>query len=270
MLRRLACAVVASLGLVVSVVGVAGCGGSSGAATAASASTNSTYTLMQINLCLSGLADCYRKVRYPAVVEEAVARIRSAHPDAVTFNEACSGDAALIARRTGYHMRFSAVIYFGKLLPCVKPGGRGLFGDAVLVRAGVRSSENHAFAAQAGPEQRRWLCVLTRTGVDVCTSHLASPDIAEVAANQPQCAELGRVLARRAGLGAVIFGGDVNRRRSCAPAGFWARSDRSAHQDPGSQQVYGTGTFRSPSVRVVPAVHTDHDVLLVGAHLMTR
>jgi endonuclease/exonuclease/phosphatase family metal-dependent hydrolase len=225
---------------------------------------------MQMNLCLSGLADCYRKVRYPAVVEEAVARIRSERPDAVTFNEACSRDAALIARRTGYHMRFSAVIYFGKLLPCVKPGGRGLFGDAVLVRAGVQSSENHAFAAQAGPEQRRWLCVLTRIGVDVCTSHLASPEISEVAANQPQCVELRRVLARGARLGAVIFGGDVNRRGSCAPAGFWARSDRSAHQDPGSQQVYGAGTFRSPSVRIVPALHTDHDVLLVSARWVTR
>jgi hypothetical protein len=270
MLRRSACAVVASLGLLVSMLGVAGCGGSSGAATAASVSTSSTYMLMQMNLCLSGLADCYRKVRYPAVVEEAVARIRSARPDAVTFNESCSGDAALIARRTGYHMRFSAVIYFGKLLPCVKPGGRGLFGDAVLVRAEVRSSENHSFAAQAGPEQRRWLCVLTRSGVDVCTSHLASPDIAEVAANQPQCVELRRVLARRAGLRAVIFGGDVNRRGSCAPAGFWTRTDGTAHQDPGSQQVYGTGALRSPSVRVVPAVHTDHDVLLVNARLVMR
>ena len=204
------------------------------------------------------------------MLEEAVAGIRSAHPDAVTFNEACSGDVARIARQAGYHARFSAVIYFGKLLPCVKPGGRGLFGDAVLTRDGVRSSENRAFAAQAGPEQRRWLCVNTRIGVDVCTAHLASPDIEEVAANQPQCVELSKVLARRAAAGTVIFGGDVNRLRPCAPAGFWTRSDEFAHQDPGSQQVYGTAAFHSPSVRVVPAVHTDHDVLLVGAHLTAR
>jgi endonuclease/exonuclease/phosphatase family metal-dependent hydrolase len=222
---------------------------------------------MQMNLCLSGLADCYRKVRYPGVVEEAVARIRAARPDAVTFNEACSGDVASIARRTGYRTRFSAVIYFGKLLPCVKPGGRGLFGDAVLVRAAIARSENHAFHAQAGPERRRWLCVLTRAGVEVCTSHLASPDIDEVAANQPQCVELRRILADRSGARAVIFGGDVNRRGSCAPVGFWTRSDASARQDPGSQQVYGVGAFRSPAVRVVPAAHTDHDVLLVSAHL---
>ena len=115
----------------------------------------STYTLMQMNLCLSGLAGCYGKVAYPAVVNEAIARIREAHPDAVTFNEACSGDVALIARRTGYHLRFSRVIYYGKPLPCVDPGGRGLFGDAVLTRAAIQSTDSQAFEAQAGPERRR-------------------------------------------------------------------------------------------------------------------
>lgn len=251
--------------------GVAGCGGSSGAATAASgsASAGSPYTLMQMNLCLSGLAGCYGRVKYPAVVSEAVALVRAAHPDAVTFNEACSGDVARIARRTAYQERFSAVIYYGKLLRCVKPAARGLFGDAVLVRAGAVSSENHAFRAQAGPEQRRWLCVLTRTGVDVCTAHLASGEVDEVAANGPQCAELRTLLAHRTGV-ATIFGGDLNRRGACAPAGFWRRTDASARQDPGSQQVYGTGALRSPSARVVPAVHTDHDVLLVSARLTPR
>lgn len=272
MLRRWASSAVPLLvavgfGLAVS---LAGCGGSSGAATAASASGPPPYTLMQMNLCLSGLAGCYARVKYPAVLDEAVARIHAAHPDAVTFNEACSGDVAQIARRTGYHARFSAVIYFGKLLHCIKPGGRGLFGDAVLVRDAIRSSENHPFRAQAGPEQRRWLCVLTRIGIDVCTAHLASPEIEEVAANAPQCAELRALLARRAVSRTVIFGGDVNRRPSCAPRGFWTRTDESGAQDPGSQQVYGTAVFRSPSARVIPAVHTDHGVLLVSAHLTAR
>ena len=83
----------------------------------------STYTLMQMNLCLSGLAGCYGKAAYPAVVEEAVARIREAHPDAVTLNEACRRDVARIARRTGYHLRFSRVIYRGEPLP-LRPTGR--------------------------------------------------------------------------------------------------------------------------------------------------
>ncbi len=226
---------------------------------------------MQMNLCLSGLAGCYAKVQYPAVLDEAVARIRELHPAAVTFNEACRGDVAQIARRTGYQVRFSTVIYFGKPLPCVKPEGRGLFGDAVLTRGAIESSQSQAFKSQAGPERRRWLCVSTRIGVDVCTAHLASPEADEVAANEPQCTELSALLERRrASARTVIFGGDVNRRPSCAPAGFWTRTDSSGRQDPGSQQVYGSGALRSPAVRVVPAVHTDHDVLLVRARLAAR
>ncbi len=225
---------------------------------------------MQMNLCLSGIADCYSKVKYPAGVEDAVVRIRAAHPDAVTLNEVCSGDVALIARRTGYHPRFSRVIYLGKPLPCVRPGGRGLFGDALLTRAAIERTESDTFEAEAGPERREWLCVSTRVGVEVCTAHLASDELDEVAANSPQCTELTALLARRAIAQIVIFGGDINRRSSCAPRGFWTRTDRSAHQDPGSQQVYGTAALRLPSAQVLPARHTDHDILLVRAHLTVQ
>jgi endonuclease/exonuclease/phosphatase family metal-dependent hydrolase len=248
-------------------VALTGCSRSSGtaAAVAAPRSTGSTYTLMQMNLCLSGLAGCYGKVQYPAGVQEALARIREAHPDAVTVNEACSSDLALIAHRTGYHLRFSRVIYHGGPLPCVHPGGRGLFGDAVLTKAAIESTDSQAFGAQAGPERRQWLCVRTLAGVDVCTAHLASHETDEVAANAPQCAELRALLARRAAARTVIFGGDVNRRPSCAPHGFWIRTDSAAHQAPGDQHAYGTGTLRSPAARVLPAAHSDHDVLLVQA-----
>ena len=244
-----------------------GCSRSSGRAAAVVRPAGSTYTLMQMNLCLSGLGGCYSKVDYPAGVDDAVARIREANPDAVTFNEGCSADVARIARRTGYHLRFSRVIYDGKPLPCVKPGGRGLFGDAVLTRAAIEGSESRAFEAQAGPERRVWLCVRTRVGVDVCTAHLAAPKPDEMAANAPQCAELRELLSRLAAARMVIFGGDVNRLPSCAPRGFWTRTDRSAHQDPGSQHVYGTAALRLPWAQVVPATHTDHDVLLVRARL---
>jgi endonuclease/exonuclease/phosphatase family metal-dependent hydrolase len=215
---------------------------------------------MQMNLCLSGLAGCHD----PAVVEEATADIRKAHPDAVTVNEACQGDVARIARRAGYHLRFSRVIYRGKPLHCVKPGGRGLFGDAVLTRAPIERADNHDFKAQAGIERRRWLCVTTRRDVDVCTAHLNTRVAAEVAGNDGQCAEVATILARRK---TFIFGGDVNRHRSCAPVGAWTRTDQSAHQAAGLQHVYGNGAFRSPTATVVPATHTDHDVLLVRAQL---
>jgi endonuclease/exonuclease/phosphatase family metal-dependent hydrolase len=222
---------------------------------------------MQMNLCLSGLAGCYRKVAYPAVVNEALGRIRKEHPDAVTLNEACRGDAARIARRTGYHLRFSRVLYRGKRLPCIDPGGRGLFGDAVLTRAAIESSANHAFKAQAGIERRQWLCVRTRGDVEVCTAHLNTRSTIEVGGNDRQCVELAAILAGRASTHTVIFGGDVNRRRPCARDAMWIRTDASARQAAGIQHVYGSGALRSPSAQVVPATHTDHDFLLVRAHL---
>ena len=249
------------------VLALAGCGRSSGTPAAARPAESSAYTLMQMNLCLSGLAGCYGKAAYPAVVEEAVARIGEAHPDAVTFNEACRSDVARIARRTGYHLRFSRVIYRGERLRCVRPGGRGLFGDALLTAAAVESTDNQDFEAQAGIERRRWLCVTTRVEVDVCTAHLNTRATTEVAGNDAQCVELAALLARRAGERTVIFGGDVNRRQSCAPDGAWTRTDSAAEQAPGLQHVYGSGALRSPSAEVVPAMHTDHDVLLVRAHL---
>ena len=228
------------------VLALSGCGGSPRARGAlAVPAAGSTYTLMQMNLCLSGLAGCYRKVAYPAVVQEAVARIGQAHPDAVTFNEACRDDVARIARRTGYHLRFSRVIYRAKPLRCIRPGGRGLFGDAVLTKAAIEATNNQDFKAQAGIERRRWLCVTTRAHVDVCTAHLNTRSTAEAAGNDAQCVELATLLARRAATHTVIFGGDVNRRHSCAPHGAWTRADSSARQAPGLQHVYGSHDLRT-------------------------
>jgi endonuclease/exonuclease/phosphatase family metal-dependent hydrolase len=221
------------------------------------------FGVLQMNLCLSGMAGCYGKVAYPAAVEEAVARIRAARPDAVTVNEACRGDAARIARRTGYHLRFSPVSTAAGPLRCIRPGGRGRFGDAVLTRAAVERSESRDFAAQGGAERRRWLCATTRSGIDVCTAHLATRSPVEVAGNEAQCSELAAILARRAAARAVVFGGDVNRRRPCAPDGLWARTDGSAAQAPSLQHVYGSSALRGASAQVIPATHTDHDVLLV-------
>jgi len=262
------------------ILALAGCSGSSGtrALLAAGAprsggpaavppAAGSAYTLMQMNLCLSGLASCYAKVAYPAVVEEAVTRIRETRPDAVTFNEACGKDVALIALRTGYHLRFSTVIYGGGPLRCIRPRGRGVFGDAVLTKATIESSDSQAFASQTDIERRRWLCVTTRVGIEVCTAHLSERTPMGAAGNDAQCAELSALLARRAATRTIIFAGDLNRRSSCAPTGFWTRTDSSAHQDPGPQQVYGTAALRLPSTEVVPATHTDHDILLVRAHL---
>jgi endonuclease/exonuclease/phosphatase (EEP) superfamily protein YafD len=220
-----------------------------------------------MNLCLSGLADCYQQVAYPAALDEAAALIRRERPDAVTFSEACSRDVARIAARTGYHFRFSRVIYDGAPFECVDPGGRGVFGDALLTRAAIIDTDNHAFVTQTSIEHRRWLCVTTRVRVDVCTAHLDTRGGVELAGNNAQCPELAAILAHRPAARAVIFGGDVNRRSSCAPAGFWTRTDTAAPQSAGLQQVYGSVGLRAPTATVLPFAHSDHDALLVRARL---
>ena len=237
---------------------------------AVSRAAASSFRLMQMNLCLSGLAGCDGAAGYPAVVGEATAWIREARPDAVTFNEACRGDVATIARRTGYHVRFATVIYGGEPLPCLHPAGRGLFGDAVLTSAPIVESQSRAFTAQVGLEQRRWLCLTTRLDQTVCTAHLSTRRTSSsVATNDAQCAELEAVLARHAAARPVTFGGDVNRAGSCAPDGVWTRTDRLADQDPGVQHVYGSAAaYGSPSAQVLPAQGSDHDVLLVTARLV--
>ena len=71
------------------------------------------YTVLQMNLCLSGAAACFGRTAYPSVVDEAAAQVVEQGAAAVTLNEACSGDAAELARRTGHRIRFSAVLSHG-------------------------------------------------------------------------------------------------------------------------------------------------------------
>ena len=224
-----------------------------------------------MNLCLSGQAACYPRTAYPAVVDEAVDQVLRQDAEAVTLNEACRGDAAEIARRTGYRMRFAAVLVRGAPLPCVDPGRRGVFGLAALTRARIRDAQDQPFATHAGLEERRWLCVTTAGALNVCTAHLGTPGaVGASRANDAECAELRAVLARYDAAGATVFGGDVNRRSPCAPSDMWVTDDTAATQTAGIQHIYGSRSLPDPVVGVVTATHTDHDFLLVSTGLDRR
>jgi endonuclease/exonuclease/phosphatase (EEP) superfamily protein YafD len=226
------------------------------------------YSLLQLNLCLSGLAGCYAGT---PVVDEAVTRITAVQPDVVTLAEVCRGDVERIAAATQRSFRFVTVVYDGAPLPCVRPDGRGVFGNAVLTASPITAARDAAFAAQSDLEERRWLCVDTADGVRACTAHLgvaASP--VDAAANAAQCTELSAVLAEGGPDATTVFGGDLNRQDSCAPPGTWTLRDSDATQSPGIQHVYGSGRWLlQPGARVLPMTHTDHDGLLVHALLDT-
>lgn len=230
-------------------------------------SSSGRFELLQMNLCLSGAAGCFDDTEYPKVVDEAIARIDELEPDAVTINEACSGDVADIAAATGYHMRFATVIYGGEPFPCVDPGDRGVFGNAVLTAAPIRRSRDAAFTTQSGPEERRWICATTTERVSVCATHLSTRGGTDgPATNDAQCAELTRILRRFGRQGPAIFAGDVNRDPSCAPDGWWTLTDAAAEQLPGIQHAYGTRRwFGAPRAEIHAATYTDHDFLLATA-----
>jgi endonuclease/exonuclease/phosphatase family metal-dependent hydrolase len=233
--------------------------------------SGTSYTVLQMNLCLSGMAGCYPRTSYPAILDEAAAQVVDHEPQVVTLNEACSGDARTMATRTGYHLRFAAVRNGASTLPCVKPGGRGVFGIAVLTKAPIVSSRDRAFRVQAGFEQRRWVCASTTDDVTACTAHLSTRSTSrESSTNDAECRELRGVLAGYDATGTTVFGGDVNRQAPCAPPTMWATEDGAAAQLSGIQHVYGSATLDAPSARVTAAVHTDHDFLLTAGRLHAR
>lgn len=225
--------------------------------------TRPGFAILHMNVCLSGQAGCYGETDYPSVVDETVERIAENRVDAVTLNEACHGDVAAIAERTGYDYRFVMARYAGAPLPCIDPEGRGLFGLAVLAAEPIRSASQGVFPVRDDPEERRWLCVTTAHQVDVCTSHLSTGADGTGLNNARQCEELSALLdARR---NPTVFAGDVNRRGSCAPPGFWTLTDARASQAPGIQHAYGS--LSSPSLELEETEFTDHDALVVRARV---
>jgi hypothetical protein len=221
-----------------------------------------------MNLCLSGSADCYARTAYPAIVDEAAERILEHDPGAVTLNEACSADAANVAWRTGYHIRFTAVLFHGAPLRCVEPGHRGVFGLAVLTKDSIRTSDDQAFAVHAGLEERRWICATTAREITVCSAHLSTRASTESRrANDAECLELRSILGRYDEAGTTVFGGDVNRRKPCVSDRMWGRRDVRATQLPGIQHIYGSTSLVQPLTRVAAATYTDHDFFLATGAL---
>jgi len=232
-----------------------------------------SYSLLQMNLCLSGVAGCYPGTHYPAVVDEAIGKIRAQHPDVVTIVETCSADAEHIAHATGYHLAFGTVIYKGAPLPCVDPGDRGVYGITLLTRRAQVAVDDQPYQAQNGNEQRRRVCATTVGGVTACVTHLAVRDAdpagPDSLANDGQCAEFGQLLAHYARFGhPVIAAGDMNRQTSCAPHGFWTRRDTASDKTTGLQHAYGNqARLHRAAARVLPMSYSDHNALLVQARL---
>ena len=231
--------------------------------------------VLQLNLCSSGIADCYTG----RSTAEAADVIRAEVPDLVTLNEVCEDDVSTLR---------------GALADVV-PGGAGTSafqaardartGDAYRCRNGRpygigivsrwpsvpgSSPDGGIYPAQDGtdPEQRAWLCldVAATPAVAVCTTHLAYTT-REIAG--AQCRYLfGTVVAQRRvrdGAAPLVLGGDLNLGSgdspdltSCLPAGS------AVADDGGQQHVVATPELLVDSSRTIDLRDsTDHPGLLV-------
>jgi endonuclease/exonuclease/phosphatase (EEP) superfamily protein YafD len=106
------------------------------------------------------------------------------------------------------------------------------------------------------------LCVRDE-GVWICGTHLSVRGFGFAPVNDAQCVELAGFLSRLSRFRPALVAGDLNRRDTCAPSGWWSESDEQASQRPGVQHVYGDGRLEVRSVEVHPTSTTDHDALVV-------
>jgi endonuclease/exonuclease/phosphatase family metal-dependent hydrolase len=246
----------------------------------ASSDTGGTFVrVLQMNLCDSGIAECYTNGRS---VSRAAAVIHAWRPDIVTLNEVCRKDVSVLERA------MSATLRGAKIASAFKPAGNRpihapyrclngqQFGDGVLavVPAGATSYRTYGgvYPTQdlTDPEERVWLCIDVAARFSACTTHTASTNTAIALA---QCRYFLRSavprIRRRDGDDPVILGADLNlpagrspSPQSCLPAGYH-RADDGARQD----------VVASPGVlvlsRAVIDMHrtTDHPGLLVEVDL---
>jgi endonuclease/exonuclease/phosphatase family metal-dependent hydrolase len=209
-----------------------------------------TYTVLQMNLCNSGMAhSCYT---FGRSVDEAVQRIRAYPPDLVTFQEICRDDLyGRLARamadlygtdRISVEFQPARNRYTGQPYRCLN--GQQ-FGVGLIVRGEAKDRRDGWYTAQdRGDEVRTWVCVTTLERLTVCTTHLSI--VSGIA--QRQCAELMTILPKDAD---AIVAGDFNLRKVCGPY--------EDHGDGSLQHVLATVPWIDGGTE--PMRYTDHPLL---------
>jgi hypothetical protein len=231
---------------------------------------------LQMNLCNSGMAECYRNDRSPA---EAAGLITRYTASVVTLNEICADNVlgigaaipsamAAIARQQGDATVFAVFTpavnrYTEMPYRCVNGD---MYGIGIVGRGTAGVSAHYLYRRQYTPsdEERAAVCVVVGD-YDICTTHLES-DNSAVAIGQ--CHELmdqgGHVGDFRGTNGArpTVVAGDFNLAlggtpdiRDCVPPDWVRRGDG------GVQHVLATG-LRFTSTRTVHMRYTDHPALV--------
>jgi endonuclease/exonuclease/phosphatase family metal-dependent hydrolase len=231
------------------------------------AESGEVFRALQMNLCNSGLARCYKG---GSAVREAEYQIKTLRPDLVTLNEICDDDlpmlsAALAANAETY---FSAA-YQPQGGP-VKCNNGADYGNAIILKStglGTRVKRGLYATQQPQAEQRSYLCV--DTGLyHACASHLSTDKQSALG----QCKELVQQhlpRLKQASASPRIVIGDFNLKdrrgtvlgsdlAGCAPASFKRHGDGRVQHLLASEDVVVEGT-----VIIDMKGTTDHPALLV-------
>jgi endonuclease/exonuclease/phosphatase family metal-dependent hydrolase len=231
--------------------------------------------LLQMNLCNSGIADCYTG----RATAEAAAVIRAERPDLVTLNEICRDDLPALERA------LADVTPGGRATSAFRAAGDRPTGGGYRCRNGqeygiglvsrwpgaVPTAGLYPAQDTDDPEERAWLCLgaAPRTGTDlpvaVCTTHLADTKRPVAAA---QCAYLfGTVVPgmRQRTRAPLVVGGDLNLGAGGAELGACLPDGAAAVDDGGPQHVVATADLVVDSSRTIDLRGTtDHPGLLVA------
>jgi hypothetical protein len=236
----------------------------------ASRPATGVLTVLQMNLCNSGMAGCYRGGRSVPEAADAVSAVR---PDAVTVNEICRHDLNVLGAALRRSFPSDYVVWRfqpvhgrnDEISTCVNGDQYGI---GILIRhpAGApdvvaAGGEYPGQGAQRG-ERRVWECLSAPGGESVCATHLSAFNRARALA---QCRYLmtTAIPAARAGRPAVV-GGDLNLTDTgsppvadCLPPGWLEVGDG------GVQHVLATPGHTLLGTRRIALRYTDHSALVV-------
>lgn len=229
-----------------------------GACSGAAAVSAGGVRELQVNLCDSGMASCYRDGRSTV---EAAGLIRRYRPDVVTLNEVCARD---VSGTVAAAMRSVSGQVFALFAPAMNrftgmpyrctDGDR--YGIGMVGVGSVTASRRYVYRTQyAKTDEWRVALCADVGGTDFCTTHLESDDHATA---EGQCHEFLRDVDGFRQDRPTVAGGDFNLvdLRGCLPAGWTSTGD-------GAVQHVLTDGPPVRSTSVVPMHDTDHPALLV-------
>lgn len=250
-------------------------------ATRTAAAEPKTITVLQLNLCNSGHADCF-DLNKDKAVGEAIMKINAMNPKphVITLNEICRKDVKTIANATGYAVGDSNFVSVLERrndgsttnFKCENRTGyeNEDFGIGFFVRdhGELTNAMSRAYTAQdmSSKEVRIMTCAAYQR-LNVCTTHLVAR--AEKIASE-QCKELREYAADNARRQPTVVAGDFNLKydeksdnnvQKCVPGGFFRKGDGDV------QHVMASGHFEFVSRRIVKLEHTDHGGLAVTIRL---